>query len=159
MTSDEIKAMHTMREIVEKYGVFVNKQGFGHCPFHTGDNTPSLKVYKDNYHCHACGADGDIFTWVMDMDNLTFREAFIQLGGKYEQSFSARFRRDQATKEREKQLKEEKRQQLIVTLNLNLITAYRNRISVTEPYSEEWCYCQNELVKQIAQYEYLNEKR
>lgn len=159
MTNEEIKIIHPMKQIVEKYGVSINRRGFCHCPFHTGDNTPSLKIYKDSFHCHACGADGDIFTWVMWMDNLTYREAFIELGGTYEQSFSARYKRDRAEKERFKKIQEEKKQRLRVRLNLNLIEAYRKRIAVTEPYSEEWCYCQNELVKQIAKYEYLNEKR
>lgn len=159
MTSDEIKATHTMREVIESYGIKINRSGFCSCPFHTGDNTPSLKVYNDNFHCHACGANGDIFTFVMHMDNLTFRESFKQLGGDYDQSFGARYRRDQAERERQKQLKEDKRKQLLVRLNLNIIGAYRNRIAATEPYSEEWCYCQNELVKQIAIYEEMNGKR
>jgi DNA polymerase I len=30
-----------------------------HCPFHT-DNTPSLHIYEDHYHCFGCGAHGPL---------------------------------------------------------------------------------------------------
>ena len=159
MTREDIKEVYSMRDIVERYGITINRKGFCHCPFHQGDNTPSMKIYAKDYHCHACGANGDIFTFIEDMDNLTFLEVFALLGGTHEQTFSARYKQEQAMKERKKLQAENGRLLSSIKLNLNLIGAYRNRIAKTEPYSEEWCYCQNELVKQIAIYEHLSEKR
>ena len=81
MTKDEIKEQYSMRDIVEQYGFHPNRAGFISCPFHSGDRTPSMKIYKKDFHCHACGANGDIFDFVMWMDGLTFKEAFQSLGG------------------------------------------------------------------------------
>ena len=61
MTTDEIKAMHSMREVVEGYGFRPNRSGFIRCPFHKGDRTASLKIYKDNFYCFGCEVGGDIF--------------------------------------------------------------------------------------------------
>ena len=52
----------------------------GLCPFH-GEKTPSFYVFPDkgNYHCFGCGANGDIFTYVMRTQNLSFGEALRTL--------------------------------------------------------------------------------
>lgn len=80
MTSEEIKEKYSMRDIVERYGLRPNRAGFITCPFHLGDRTPSMKIYKGDFHCYACGANGDIFDFVMRMDGSSFKEAFQSLG-------------------------------------------------------------------------------
>ena len=49
---------------------------FGLCPFH-GEKTPSFSVNEKEqfFHCFGCGAGGNVFTFLMQMDNLTFSEA------------------------------------------------------------------------------------
>lgn len=42
---------------------------------YTSDTTPSLHVYKDNYHCYATGQGGDVIRFVMDSQHVTFGEA------------------------------------------------------------------------------------
>ena len=48
----------------------------GLCPFHD-DKAPSFHVYADSqsYYCFGCHESGDIFTFVMKTQNLTFPEA------------------------------------------------------------------------------------
>ena len=48
----------------------------GLCPFHD-DKSPSFHVYaaSQSYYCFACHESGDIFTFVMKTQNLTFPEA------------------------------------------------------------------------------------
>ncbi len=48
----------------------------GLCPFHS-ETTPSFYVFPDkgNYHCFGCGANGDVFTYVMRTQNLAFGDA------------------------------------------------------------------------------------
>jgi DNA primase len=48
----------------------------GLCPFHT-DSAPSFTVDPDKklWHCFGCGAGGDVFTFVMQADNVDFAEA------------------------------------------------------------------------------------
>lgn len=85
MTKEEIKETYSMRDIAARYGIRANRSGFIRCPFHEGDREPSMKLYEKDFHCHACGAHGDIIDFVMEMDNLTFKEAFLELGGTLEQ--------------------------------------------------------------------------
>jgi CHC2 zinc finger len=40
------------------------------CPFHDGDDTPSLHIYPDHFHCFGCGAHGDHLDWLRDVEGL-----------------------------------------------------------------------------------------
>jgi DNA primase len=52
----------------------------GLCPFH-GEKTPSFTVYPRTQHfkCYGCGKAGDVFTFLMEREGLTFREAMERL--------------------------------------------------------------------------------
>ncbi|MBI4758936.1 MAG: DNA primase [Chloroflexi bacterium] len=79
---EEIKERLDIVELVSPY-VALKKSGKsykGLCPFHT-EKTPSFYVFPDkgNYHCFGCGANGDIFTFLMKTENLEFPEALRTL--------------------------------------------------------------------------------
>lgn len=48
----------------------------GLCPFHD-DKNPSLNVYPDrqSYRCWSCNVGGDCFTWVQEIQKVSFPEA------------------------------------------------------------------------------------
>ena len=48
MTVEEIKQQNTMRDVVTRYGIEVNRSGFCKCPFHN-EKTASMKIYKDSF--------------------------------------------------------------------------------------------------------------
>lgn len=148
MTIDEIKQQYSMREIVERYGFHTNRAGFISCPFHTGDHSPSLKVYKKDFHCHACGANGDIFSFIQRMDNCDFKTAFYSLGGTYQKPTSASklalYRIEKAKANREKK---EKRLRERMRFNNMLIGIYVTWLKRLEPMSDAWCDCMNEYTK------------
>ena len=82
MTLEEIKGNTTMREILARYSLpQPNRRGFILCPFHA-DKSPSMRIYERDYYCFGCGEGGDVFDFVQRMENLSFREAFEELGGK-----------------------------------------------------------------------------
>ncbi|EGD51839.1 DNA primase [Thermoanaerobacter ethanolicus JW 200] len=52
------------------------KEFKGLCPFHR-EKTPSFMVSQEKqvYHCFGCNASGNVVTFIMDIENLTFKEA------------------------------------------------------------------------------------
>lgn len=74
----EVRERATIVDIVSDY-VGLKKSGvnyLGLCPFHS-EKTPSFNVnpVKGIYHCFGCGVGGDVVSFVMRMEGLTFPEA------------------------------------------------------------------------------------
>ncbi|UCF77696.1 MAG: DNA primase [Candidatus Eiseniibacteriota bacterium] len=84
--SEEIlEKVREASDIVEVVGEHVtlkkSGQNFkGLCPFHS-ERTPSFTVSatKQVYHCFGCGAGGNVFSFVMQLENLSFVEAVRSL--------------------------------------------------------------------------------
>lgn len=145
MTAQEVKAMHHMCDIVGRYGLKLNRSGFICCPFHD-DKVPSMKVYRDKFHCFSCGAHGDVFDFVMRMDDVSFKEAFQSLGGEYQKpTFSSRMAIYHSRKQRVMRQKEMERFREKMRLNSMLISIYRSYMERSEPFSDVWCDCYNAL--------------
>ncbi len=77
-----IKDTLSIVDVVSDY-ISLQRRGrtyVGLCPFHD-DHRPSLDVDPDRarYRCWACGAVGDVFSWVMAMENVSFPEALQRL--------------------------------------------------------------------------------
>ncbi|MBO1754753.1 DNA primase [Allobranchiibius sp. CTAmp26] len=55
----------------------------GLCPFHD-EKTPSFTVSPDNgtYHCFGCDKGGDVISFVMEVEHLTFSETVERLAGR-----------------------------------------------------------------------------
>jgi DNA primase len=76
--SDRVKQQADIIRVVGEY-VRLKKAGLnftGLCPFHP-EKTPSFSVSatKQFYYCFGCGAGGDVFKFVMEMDKITFPES------------------------------------------------------------------------------------
>ena len=56
----------------------------GLCPFHN-EKTPSFTVHAIHqfYKCFSCGAGGDVFKFVMEIEGLSFYEALKSLAERY----------------------------------------------------------------------------
>jgi len=75
---DEIRAATDIVDLVSGF-VKLKKRGknyLGLCPFHT-EKTPSFNVSAERqmYHCFGCGVGGNVFTFLMEMEKLSFVEA------------------------------------------------------------------------------------
>lgn len=82
---NEIRINTDIVEIISNY-VPLTKKGknyFGICPFHD-DHSPSMSVdpNKQIYKCFSCGAGGNVFTFLMNYENISFVEAVKLLGSK-----------------------------------------------------------------------------
>ena len=69
----EMKERVTARQVAERYGLKVSRNGMAHCPFHN-DKHPSMKIDR-NYYCFACGAKGDAVNYVAILFGLSQFEA------------------------------------------------------------------------------------
>jgi DNA primase len=83
---DKLRSTILTSEVVGKKVKLKNKgyEFSGLCPFHN-EKTPSFTV-NDNkgfYHCFGCQAHGDIISFVMNIDGLTYPEAVIKLANDF----------------------------------------------------------------------------
>jgi DNA primase len=85
-TSDDIvervRNATSIVDVVSEH-VRLRKRGRNHiglCPFHT-EKTPSFNVVEDKgiFKCFGCGEAGDVFSFVMKVEGLTFPEALAKL--------------------------------------------------------------------------------
>ena len=85
-TIDRIRDQADIVDIISQ-DVELKRRGinyFGSCPFHD-EKTPSFSVSpsKQIYHCFGCGNGGNVFTFLMEFQKLTFFEAVKTLADKY----------------------------------------------------------------------------
>jgi DNA primase len=76
--AERVKQQADIVRVIGEY-VRLKKSGqnfTGLCPFHQ-EKTPSFAVHpvKQIYHCFGCGAGGDVFKFVMEMEKSAFPEA------------------------------------------------------------------------------------
>ena len=82
---NEIRNKIDIVEVVSKYVPLVahGKNYFGVCPFHD-DHSPSMSVSKEKqiFTCFSCGATGNVFTFVADIEHIGFYDAVRLLGNQ-----------------------------------------------------------------------------
>lgn len=79
---EEVRTRSDIVDIISGY-VRLQKKGssfFGLCPFHH-EKSPSFSVapQKEMYHCFGCGVSGNVFTFIMEYENYSFRESVEML--------------------------------------------------------------------------------
>ncbi|QQG52731.1 MAG: DNA primase [Candidatus Falkowbacteria bacterium] len=83
--SEEVKAKLDIVEVIREYvpvkAVGANFQAV--CPFHN-EKTPSFVISPDKqiWHCFGCGRGGDVLSFVMEKENMSFIEALRMLAAK-----------------------------------------------------------------------------
>ena len=75
---EQVRSTADMVEIISGY-VPLKKKGqnyWGCCPFH-GEKTPSFSVNpgKSMFYCFGCHEGGDIFKFIMKIENCSFMDA------------------------------------------------------------------------------------
>ena len=79
---DELRNRLNLSDLVGRRVKLVPKGGrlAGLCPFHN-EKTPSFYVNDTEgfYHCFGCGANGDMISWLREIDGMEFIEAVRQL--------------------------------------------------------------------------------
>lgn len=87
-SNDEINNIRANADIVNVISSYIpltqkGRNYLGVCPFHE-DHSPSMSVSSDKqiYKCFACGAAGNVFTFVQDYENVSFAEAVSIVAAK-----------------------------------------------------------------------------
>ena len=92
----ELKNRINIVDFINQY-VSLKKSGSsfsGLCPFHN-EKTPSFKVFENRqtYHCFGCNESGDIFSFIMKIEHMSFYESVMFLaereGIAIDKSFSS----------------------------------------------------------------------
>ncbi len=83
---DEVRNSVNIVSLISEY-LALKKRGRNHvarCPFHT-EKTPSFNVSEDKqiFHCFGCGVGGDLFKFVMQIEQITFPEAVRFIAERY----------------------------------------------------------------------------
>jgi DNA primase len=83
-----IEQVRDRTDVTELVGQYVDLKRAGTnykglCPFHQ-ERTPSFIVSpeRQTFHCFGCGKGGNVFTFLMEMDGVTFPEAVRALADK-----------------------------------------------------------------------------
>lgn len=82
---EEVRQANDIVDVVSEY-VQLKKQGrnhFGLCPFHD-ENTPSFSVAEEKqiFHCFGCGKGGNVFSFLMEIEQFSFIEAVKHLASQ-----------------------------------------------------------------------------
>lgn len=82
----EIRERADIVDVIGEY-VTLKRAGVnykGVCPFHA-DSDPSFNVNpaRQFFHCFGCGASGDVFKFLMNLEGLQFMEAVERLAARY----------------------------------------------------------------------------
>jgi DNA primase len=83
---EEVKARVNIADVVGSYVALKPASAGslkGLCPFHQ-EKSPSFNVrpLQGFYHCFGCGAGGDVYKFLQEMESLSFYEAVENLAGK-----------------------------------------------------------------------------
>ena len=79
---EEVRQNNDVVDIISQY-VHLTRKGrnyFGLCPFHN-EKSPSFSVSPDRqiFHCFGCGVGGNVYTFLMKIEGITFKEALENL--------------------------------------------------------------------------------
>lgn len=142
MDLETLKSSYSMRDILDRCNIKVDRSGFCKCVFHKGDNTASMKIYKNSFYCFGCNKGGDIIEFVKLYQGLDFKEACKWISGedlsrRSKDMITAATIRRNKRKEKEAQLNKELRE-----VN-KAFSGLWNKCLTAEPLSEEWANAYN----------------
>ena len=82
---EEVRLSNDIVDVISEYLRLDKKGGgyFGLCPFHR-EKTPSFHVepVKQFYYCFGCNNGGNVFHFIMNIENLDFLDALRFLANK-----------------------------------------------------------------------------
>jgi DNA primase len=139
-TIEEVKEKADLIDVISDY-VVIKKKGKdyqGLCPFHE-EKTPSFTVSptKQLYYCFGCGAGGNIFKFLMELNKTSFAEVVLELAQRYQIPIKTLETQQKQELERQLSLKEQLYEILAVTTNFYQHTLNQDSGSIALEYLEK----------------------
>ncbi|WP_026689214.1 DNA primase [Alteribacter aurantiacus] len=130
---EEIRKASNIVDVIGDY-VQLKKQGrnmSGLCPFH-GEKTPSFSVSPDKqlYHCFGCGAGGNVFSFIMEIEGVNFVESVDKLAERSGISLP------QTTEQSQEDSREKKRNRYWVEVHKLCVKLYQHVLLQTDEGKE-----------------------
>lgn len=131
-TIDEVRSRNDIVDVIGQY-VQLKRAGssyMGLCPFHS-EKTPSFSVSpsKQIFHCFGCGKGGNVITFVMEEERLSFPEAVRFLaeraGMHIEETGTTPGQQEEARRRRE-------REETLLAINRDAAYFYVKQLSTPE---------------------------
>lgn len=103
----ELKARNDIADTISQY-IALKRAGNrlnGLCPFHS-EKTPSFTVFPDtaSYYCFGCGAGGDVITFIMNTEHLSYPDAVALLAQRSHMPLPEDGEKDETTRKRARQI-------------------------------------------------------
>ena len=154
-----------LADVLALYHLQPNRSGFLHCPFHSGDRSPSLKVYPDQntWHCFGCGKSGTVIDFVMEMERCSFVDALKKLDADFHLGLSDSKESYRNYRKRLSEQRKKAKEQSAFKLELQSRIAQRRalwlKIKSSEIASHEQAQEAAELAAQIEHLDYEIQQR
>ncbi len=127
---EKIRERADIVEIISEY-VSLKKRGKNYlslCPFHS-EKTPSFTVSQEKqlFHCFGCGEGGNVFSFLMKIENISFLEAAKLLADKYSIPFEV---------ENMPQQKDKTKNKILYEINTEATIFYTKQFHLSKPALE-----------------------
>ena len=131
--AQKVRERVSIGEVLALYGLQATRAGFLHCPFHSGDRSPSLKIYSEQntWHCFGCGKGGTVLDFVMEFERCSLLQAVKRLDRAFHLGFSDSKESYREYRQRlsERQRKEKEQQSAKIALDTKI--AHRRALWLT----------------------------
>lgn len=136
-TITAVKEKVDLVDVVSDY-VVLKKRGknyLGLCPFHS-EKTPSFSINpeKQFYHCFGCGAGGNVFNFLMEINKSSFSDIVLELAQRYHLSVKTLQPEQRQQLERQLSLKEQLREIVAVAANFYQHTLFESEGKIALNY-------------------------
>ena len=135
---DDLKNRADIVQTVQKY-VQLKKKGtnwMACCPFHE-EKTPSFSVHpgKGFYKCFGCGKGGNIYTFLMEIEGLTFPEAVKQIADESGVALPEPVNDETYQKAKVRREKAKEKSDAVIELNQTALEFWEDHLGDENPHS------------------------
>lgn len=151
---EAVKAEISMMSAAKHYGIPIKHSSMTNCIFHN-DSHPSMKLYKDHFHCFSCGAHGDVIAFTAQLFGLSQYDAAKKLVGDFSIPYDRTDGRD-ASKVFSPSRTVNKYEEIITLLSdyIAILEVRKARYSPASP-DEELHPLYAECLQELPQYQYF----